>query len=69
MHYINYFRSGFNAIGSILVRPFDWGSGLIVKADVAHDLAVQILEGSEDAAGNNSSLDFGEPDLDLVKPG
>ena len=30
---------------------------------------VQILERSEDAASNNISLDFGEPDLDLVKPG
>jgi hypothetical protein len=33
------------------------------------NLAVQILERSEDAAGDNISLDFGEPDLDLVKPG
>ncbi|MFY9984517.1 MAG: DUF3309 family protein [Chthoniobacterales bacterium] len=30
VHCIIYFRSGFDAIGSILVGPFDWRSGLIV---------------------------------------
>jgi hypothetical protein len=29
VHCIIYFRSGFDAIGSILVGPFDWRSGLI----------------------------------------
>jgi hypothetical protein len=42
----------------VLVGPFDWGSTLIIGADVTHDLAVQIGDRSEDAAGDSVSLDF-----------
>ena len=55
---INCFRSSFNAIRNVLVGPFDWGSTLIIGADVTHDLAVQIGDRSEDAAGDSVSLDF-----------
>ena len=37
-------------------------------ADVAHDLAVEVGLGFEDAACNEVSLDLREPDLDLIKP-
>jgi hypothetical protein len=37
-------------------------------ADIAHDLAVEVGLGFEDAACNEISLDLGEPDLDLIKP-
>jgi membrane fusion protein, copper/silver efflux system len=40
VHRIIYFRSRFNAIRNVLVGPFDWGSSLIIRADVTHDLAV-----------------------------
>ena len=37
-------------------------------ADIAHDLAVEVGLGFEDAACNEVSLDLGEPDLDLIEP-
>ena len=37
-------------------------------ADIAHDLAVEVGLGFEDAASNEVSLDLGEPDLDLIEP-
>src|SRR6202047_794906 len=60
--------SGFNAVGSILVRPFNRSGFTIVGADKAHDFAVQIFDRSKDAAGNEIALDFREPDFDLIEP-
>ena len=37
-------------------------------ADIAHNLAMEVGLGFEDAACNEVSLDLGEPDLDLIKP-
>jgi hypothetical protein len=37
-------------------------------ANVAPDLAMEIGFGFEDATGNEVSLDFGKPDLDLIEP-
>ena len=37
-------------------------------ADVTHELARQVIDGSENASGNNVALNLGEPDFDLVKP-
>ena len=37
-------------------------------ADIAHDLAVEVGLGFENAACNEISLDLREPDLDLIKP-
>ena len=39
----------------------------VVLVDVAHELAPEIGDGSEDAAGDHIALDLGEPQLDLVK--
>jgi hypothetical protein len=40
-----------------------------VGVDVATELASQIRDRGEDAAGDDFAFDLGEPDLDLVKPG
>jgi hypothetical protein len=53
----------------VFVRPFDRRCFAIVEADVAHDLAVEIFNRTEDAAGDEVSLDFGKPDFNLVEPG
>ena len=50
------------------VSPFDGGSRLVVVPDVTEDFSSEIVEGGEDASGNDLPLDFGEPDFDLVKP-
>jgi hypothetical protein len=52
----------------IFVGPTDWGGGFIVVTNVAHQLARQILYRSEDASGNNVTLNLREPNCDLVKP-
>ena len=52
----------------ILVDPSDWGGGFIVVTNVAHQFACEILYGSEDTSGNNVTLNFREPNFDLVKP-
>src|SRR6202790_3555440 len=61
-------RSGFNAVGSILVRPFNRSGFAIVGADIAHDFAIQIFDRSKDAASNEIALDFREPNFDLIEP-
>src|SRR6202035_625577 len=60
--------SGFNAVGSILVRPFNRSGFTIVGADIAHDFAVQIFDRSKDAACDEIALNFREPDFDLIEP-
>ncbi len=37
-------------------------------ADVAHELAGQVLDRGEDTAGDDIALDPGEPVFDLIKP-
>ena len=62
-------RSGFNVVGSILIRPFNGSGFAIVGADVAHDFAGQIFDRSKDPACDEVALDFREPDFDLIEPG
>ena len=52
----------------VFVGPPERESRFIVMADVAHDFAMKIGLGCEDATCNEVSLNFGEPDLDLVEP-
>ena len=52
----------------VFVSPLEGESGFVVMADRAHDLAVEVGLGFEDAACNEVSLDLGEPDLDLIEP-
>ena len=55
-------------VGGILVRPFNRSGFAIVRADIAHDFAIQIFDRSKDPAGNEIALDFREPDFDLIEP-
>jgi hypothetical protein len=50
------------------VGPFDGSSRLVVMADVTKDFSAEILDGGKNASGDDLSLNFGEPDFDLVKP-
>src|SRR5215210_498874 len=58
-----------DAPGSISVGPFERNSSFVVVAEVAHDLALEISLGAKDAAGDDFSLELGEPELHLVEPG
>src|SRR2546430_5125724 len=49
--------------------PLHRSRGLVVLADVAHELSLQIEDGGEDAAGDHVALDLAEPQLHLVEPG
>jgi hypothetical protein len=53
---------------SVFVGPLEGEGSFIVMADVAHDFAVEITGGVEDAPGNEIPLNFREPDLDLIEP-
>lgn len=53
----------------LFVRPFNGCCIAIVGADVAHNFAIEIFDRTEDAASDEVSLDFGEPDFDLIEPG
>jgi hypothetical protein len=51
------------------IRPFNGCCFAIVGTDVAHNFAIEIFDRTEDATGDEVSLDFGESDFDLVEPG
>src|SRR5215207_144284 len=53
---------------SVFVGPLEGQRSFIVMADVAHDFAMEIALGVEDATGDEIPLDFREPDLDLIEP-
>ena len=55
-------------MSDVLVDPTDRCRGLVVVADVTHELAREILYRSEDTSGNNVTLNLREPNFDLVKP-
>ena len=55
-------------MSNVFVDPTDRGRGFVVVADVAHELARQILYGSEDPSRNNVALNLGKPNFDLVEP-
>jgi len=46
-----------------------WFGGLLVEADVAQDLALQISNGGEDSSIDEVALELAEPTLDLIEPG
>jgi hypothetical protein len=58
-----------NSVEPIAVSPFDGTGATIVQTDVAHEVTRQVFDRSEDAAGDDVALDFGEPNLDLIEPG
>ena len=52
----------------IEVLPFHGSGRLVVIADVAHELSLQIGHRGKDAASDDVTLDLGEPQFDLVEP-
>jgi len=58
----------FNAMVNILISPVEGGCGFVVLLDVTKELSGQVSFGSEDSSSNDSALNFGEPDFDLVEP-
>lgn len=58
-----------DAMGRITVDPFHGLGRVVVLADVAHELSLQVGQGGEDPACDHIALDLGEPQLHLVEPG
>ena len=58
----------FNAIIGILICPAEGCGGFVVLPDVTDQLSGEVGCRSEDSASDDISLDFGKPDLDLIKP-
>ena len=52
----------------IAIAPADRFRGLVVMPDVATNLAREVCDGREHAAGEHVALDFRKPELDLVEP-
>ena len=52
----------------ILKSPAEGSGGFVVLLDVADQLSGEISCRSEDPASDDIALDFGKPDLDLIKP-
>ena len=57
-----------DSFGGRRVSPFDGSSSFVVMPDVTKDFSSEIVDGGKDASGDDLSLNFGEPDFDLVKP-
>jgi len=55
-------------VREIAVRPFDGRCVLVVMADVAHELAREVLDRGENPAGDHLAFDAGEPQVDLIEP-
>src|SRR6202011_5237906 len=53
---------------NILITPVEGGCGFVVLLDVTKELSRQVSFGSEDSSSNDSALNFGKPDFDLVEP-
>ncbi len=52
----------------VAVGPFDGRGMLVVMTDVAHELARQVVDRGEDAAGDDIAFDAAEPEFDLIEP-
>ena len=59
---------GFNSMVNILISPVEGCGGLVVLLDVTKELSRQVRFGGEDSSSNDSTLNFGKPDFDLVEP-
>ena len=55
-------------MSGIFVDPTYRCRSFVIVADVAHELAREILYRSEDTSRNNVALNLGKPNFDLVKP-
>lgn len=57
-----------DSFGRRRVSPLDGSSSFVVMPDVTKDFSSEIVDGGKDASRDDLSLNFGEPDFDLVKP-
>ena len=57
-----------DSVFGIGVSPFYRSCSLVVPTDVTQEFGAQISDRTEHAAGDDVTLDFGEPVLHLVKP-
>src|SRR5512134_2540506 len=57
-----------DAMRGIAVGPFDQLGRAVVEADVANELASEIVDGGEDTSGNDVAFDLREPIFDLIEP-
>ena len=55
-------------MSGVFVGPMEWDGGFVVMANVTHNFPMKVLGGSKDAACDEITLDFGEPDFHLVEP-
>ena len=53
---------------NILISPAEGCRGFVVLLDVTKKLPREVSFGSEDSSSNDSALNFGKPDFDLVEP-
>ena len=51
------------------ILPLHGARGLVVVADIAHELSLQIGDRGEHAAGDHVALDSAEPQFHLIEPG
>ena len=51
------------------IGPLEGFGAFVVALDIAGDFASEVSFGSEDAAGDQIALNFGEPEFDLIEPG
>ena len=58
----------FNAMVDILISPAEGRRGFVVLLDVTKELSGQVRFGGEDSSSNDSTLNFGKPDFDLIEP-
>jgi hypothetical protein len=58
VHCFIQFQRSLDTIRGVFVRPFNGCCFAIVGADVAHNFAIEIFDRTEDAAGDEASLDF-----------
>ncbi len=52
----------------ILKSPAEGGGGFVILLDVTDELSGEVGGRSENSPSNDSALNFGEPDLDLIEP-
>ena len=53
-------------MGYIPIGPLNGFRLFVVMANISHELASKIFDGSEDAAHDDIALDLCEPEFDLV---
>ena len=58
-----------NTTVGVPIDPLEGFGSFVMGLDIASDFASKVRSGSEDAAGEQIALNFGEPEFDLIEPG